>query len=310
MTSKVIYDWLSFTSKIHSPEEIILLLGLENCSFIVTNGAHGYAERLYYDNVSIHFNGRDDMGVWCELSGQGCRVFETFGNADYNSIFSLICSNTIEKNMKLTRLDIAYDDHDGILDILTVANDTLKSNYLSKSTEWEVTYTSKGTSVYIGSPSSLVRIRIYDKARERGLTDGSVWTRVELQLRDERAKLYSMLCGLPGENFCSVLFNYLRYVIPDENETNKSRLFTAEYWQKLINNALAQSIYEKPGTDYNLYQAEHYVYNQAGNPIDALIKIKGLDVFIEELKNRNTVSNPKYLKLISDNLKIKKELIE
>ena len=33
-------------------------------------------DRKYFGNISIHYNSREDMGVWCEMSGQGCRNFE------------------------------------------------------------------------------------------------------------------------------------------------------------------------------------------------------------------------------------------
>ena len=72
----VIYDWLSFTSKVHTPEELIAALGLSECPWSEISGAHGYMDRKYFGHISIHYNGRDDMCVWCEMSGQGCRMFE------------------------------------------------------------------------------------------------------------------------------------------------------------------------------------------------------------------------------------------
>ena len=64
----VLYDWLSFTSKQHTPEELIQALGLEECPWTETKGARGYMNRLYFGCISIHYNGREDMGVWCEMS--------------------------------------------------------------------------------------------------------------------------------------------------------------------------------------------------------------------------------------------------
>ncbi len=69
----VLYDWLSFTSKNHTPEQLIAALGLSHCPWTDTKGARGYQDRLYFGAISIHYNGREDMGVWCEMSGQGCR---------------------------------------------------------------------------------------------------------------------------------------------------------------------------------------------------------------------------------------------
>ena len=59
----VIYDWLSFTTKQHTPEQVIAALGLSECPWSDITGAHGYMDRKYFGNISIHYNGREDMGV-------------------------------------------------------------------------------------------------------------------------------------------------------------------------------------------------------------------------------------------------------
>ena len=59
----VLYDWLSFTSKKHTPEELIEALGLSHCPWTDTKGARGYMDRKYFGCISIHYNGREDMGV-------------------------------------------------------------------------------------------------------------------------------------------------------------------------------------------------------------------------------------------------------
>ena len=74
----VIFDWLSFTSKMHTPQELIVALGLNGIEWQKTKGANGYRDRFFSNHISIHYNGHNDMGVWVEMSGQGCRAFETF----------------------------------------------------------------------------------------------------------------------------------------------------------------------------------------------------------------------------------------
>ena len=54
----VLYDWLSFTSKIHTPEQIIDALGLSHVPWTNTKGAKGYQDRKYFSCISIHYNGR------------------------------------------------------------------------------------------------------------------------------------------------------------------------------------------------------------------------------------------------------------
>ena len=235
------------------------------------------------------------------MSGKGCRAFESYGHGDYNVIFD-VCIQMSEY-INVTRLDIAYDDHIGLLNIDRICRDVRKQEYISRSREWEVIESSKGTSCTIGSHASPVLVRIYDKAAERNLNDGTHWIRVELQLRDERAyefvnKLF--LFGLGGL-FRGVLCNYLRFVVEDPEETNRSRLKTKPYWNKLLENAEKISIYIKPGVEYNLERLDSFVFNQAGNAIDAAIAIHGVVGFHNMVSERKVKPNPKYKEIVLEN---------
>ena len=57
-----------------------------------------------------------------------------------------------DNEMHITRLDVAYDNHTGILDIGRIARDTIDQEYISKSDWYAANFTSEGISVYIGSP--------------------------------------------------------------------------------------------------------------------------------------------------------------
>lgn len=297
MSNLVLYDWVSITSKIHTPEQIISLIGMEGVTWETIKGAHGYRDRYYWNCISIHFNGRDDMGVWLEMSGQGCRAFETVGHGDYDFLFQEVQHNP--GDMRITRLDIAFDDHTGIIDMDELTGDTLAGNYVSKSTEWECIHSSKGTSVVVGSPKSDVLIRIYDKARERNCEPGTHWIRIELQLRSDRCLQFINQPYDVGETFAGVLLNYLRYVVPDPDDSNKWRWPLTDYWATVIGEACAISIYSKPGIEYNVLRCENFVYNQAGNAINALLQIYDVDTFLQKLQERKTRPNPKYDHMIS-----------
>ena len=280
------------------------LIGMHDVAWQEIKGARGYRRRMYYESISIHFDGNDS--VWLEMSGQGCRTFESFGNGDYSYIFKL-CEEFPE-DFHLTRLDVAYDDRivpdlpgekcTGILDIKQLCDDTLALNWVGRSTEYTVTQGSKGSSIGIGSMKSDVYIRIYDKAAERGYTDGTHWVRVELQLRDKRALEFSKIDLPIGQAFCGVLLNYLRYLEPNISDSNKSRWDIAQYWMDVIDDASRISIYVKPGTEYNLLRCERYVFNQAGNAVDALIQYYGVEKFVERLSERRIRPNPKYKSMV------------
>lgn len=295
--NKIIYDWLSFTSQIHQKEDIIDLLDMGSVAWLDRNGAHGYRRKLFYDSCSIHFDGREDMGVWCELSGQGCRNFESFGSGNYENIFCEIQYNAGQMN--LTRLDVAYDDFEGLLDIDVLARDVISGNYVGPSEKWSVQYSSDGTSITIGSQKSEFYIRIYDKARERGYTDGTHWVRLEMQMRRDRAAAFAFRDGDIGTKFFGVLSNYVRFVTPNDNNSRKSCWETAPYWSAFLESVERISLYEKPGMDYNEFQLENFVFKQAGNSVYTYIKCFGEEKFFEKLRQRGTALNAKQEMLIS-----------
>lgn len=297
--SKVIYDALSITSKIHGTHDFIELLGLEDVVWENVKGAHGYKDRLYWNCISIHFNGSEDMGIWLELTGQGCRAFETYGNGNYELLFAEIAQNPGQLN--LTRLDVAYDDEEeALLDINTICEDTRHLEFVSKFTDWQIIEGNKGASVTHGSMKSDLFIRIYDKAMERGFTDGRHWVRVELQLRRERAVSFVQEPGEIGIKFAGVLSNYLRYVDADGFDSNRWRWSIKFYWAELLAGAARIRLYEKPGTEYNMASLDNFVFKQAGNAVAAAVEIYTLPGFQAKLKERGIMKNPKYDRLIKE----------
>lgn len=302
MENKVIYDWVSITSKIHSSHGFIQLLGLDEEGIIweQVKGAHGYRDRLYWEKISIYYNGREDMGIWLEMSGQGCRAFESFGNGDYEALFREVFNNP--GDMRVTRLDVAFDDLEGLLDIEIVCEDARKAEYISKFRTGAATYglgDDTGKSVLLGSRSSEALVRIYDKAAERGFNDRH-WIRVELQLRRERAAAFLRLTDPIGQCFAGVLVNYLRFVDePSGFDTNRWRWPMKDYWRRLIDGAARIRLYEKPGADYNMINLENYVFQQAGGAIYTYLECYGVERFLEGLRHRGTQLNPKYKMILA-----------
>jgi len=272
----IIYDWLSFSSKIHTVEELIKIIGVSEARFQEIYGFYGYSKRITYEGISILFDGHgSDMGVMLDMSGQGCRTFESLGSGDWESLFDLVKHWQGEKRMNISRLDIAYDDHEGILDISKISNDTEAGFYIAKTRNFEVINSSKGRSVNHGSKSSGAYIRIYDKAKERGYTDDRHWIRLELQLRDKNALGFIQNDTAIGLKFLGVVSNYLRYVMPNATDTNKRRWHDTEYWQNFIRSAEKIRIYQKPGIDYDERNLEAFVLRNSGNSINVFRKIFG-----------------------------------
>ncbi|HYK74652.1 MAG TPA: hypothetical protein VEV44_16275, partial [Pseudoneobacillus sp.] len=85
-------DWVSFTLKnVTDVRDVVDILGLDFNSFReCPNGDKGYMEQIRFGDISILYNGREDMGIHVNISGQGCRQFETYSNMDWSTFFALL----------------------------------------------------------------------------------------------------------------------------------------------------------------------------------------------------------------------------
>lgn len=301
MHNYIIYDFLTFSSKIHSTSAIIDFLGLNDIKFETLKGFYGYQDRLYFDGISIHFNGRDKMGICVEMSGKGCRTWEKYGNSDYDALFSEILYNysddSEKRNMNITRLDVAYDDFIGVLDLPLLCRETQALHFVSRFKDWSVIYGNKGISVTHGSMKSNVYIRIYDKRLEQNVQSQiEHWVRCEEQMRKECSLGFIMLKNNIEKKYFDVLNNYLRYIVPSESDTNDRRLDTAPYWLNFIRSADKASIFHKPADNYSFDKLYSFVNNQLSGSISTYIDILGVEQFLTDINNsrKGKKLNPKY----------------
>lgn len=300
----LLIDWFSLRVCGMEPEELVELLGMTDAQWEQFNYGHnGYRKMMTSGGVSINWDGHNEkMGCLISMSGQGCRHFETYGHGDWTSLLRFALSDP--DNNKLTRLDAAYDDHTGVLDLNRLLVDTDQQFYVSRSRSWEITYGSSGRSLYFGSKQSDMLIRIYDKAAERGFDPDQVhWLRVELQMRDNIAQGFAegFLCRDFSYQFCGVLRRYLRFCEPVEGDSNKSRWPSADYWENFLQSAEAIRCWSAPGVEYNLENLGHMV-DGVRNGLLTYIQIFGVDGLIDYLRsNFDFGSYPKkYKKFISD----------
>ena len=296
----ILFDWLTATSHIDSVDGIKQLLGMDKPGISwETKEAYmnGYPMRQMYSGINILYGGRDDMGVCLTMSGQGCRPFESYGHGNW---FDLLSTFTTPKEYNLTRLDLAFDDHTGLLNIDRLLDDTDDHYYVSKSRWWKVEYGSEGTSIYHGSPKSDIRFRIYDKAAERGLHDGSHWIRVEMQLRDKLASSMALeiLSDLNvGRSFCGVLRNYLTYRDPN-GDSNRSRWPLADYWERLLCGVDSVQIWSSPGVEYNVFRLERFLVDQCGAAITCYTDLYSFPDLLEKIKLKGCRLSLKYQQLL------------
>lgn len=319
-------DWLSVTFKpqdisyyddvdfagnsVFGDSAIKMLLGLQDVEWEERDhGVKGFGAGCYFAGITIHRPSLKLSYYWLDMSGSGCRAFDEHNHSQVKW-YALL--NFCLKYGNITRLDIAFDDHTGILDMPTLMTDTLfLRNYVSKSRIHTVESSIDDNSgrlastIYHGSPSSNTLIRIYDKSAERHLPEDVHWTRLELQLRNNNSCSFvkKMIEQGPTENFgnlfLGVLNNYLRYVEPSA-DTNKTRWSNTDYWDALVGDIARIKIFEQKGVEYNRDRLEKYVFTQCGNSVRALWAMDGKE-FLQKLRDSGG-GNPfgKYKNLVDN----------
>ncbi len=294
----ILYDWLSFSDHQEgiNVNSALLLLGIDGSLFSMRDhGNRGYRSAIFFDGITINFDHPLHSGFWIEMSGSGCRTFETYSE---HGSFDVLFEYILKYNCNLNRLDIALDEFIGILNMDVMCLDVRLKNYISPMRSWTVTESDKGQNIDIGSNQSDIKIRIYDKAAERK-KEGH-WIRVELQLREERALGFILNKNDLKEKVPGILLNYLRFVVPEEGDTNKSRWSTRPYWDNFLQTAQRIGILIKGGKEYNISNTENYVYKFAGNCVYTLIACYGIDRFFSELCLNKPKMAKKYLDIIEE----------
>ena len=181
--NRFLIDWFSFSSRIDSFESMAELLGMSDCNWEIMKGVQGYACRYYFEGISIHWAGngsvrfsgtdkeQDVKGAWLEMSGSGCRSFETYGNGDWQKLLDYVVFNA--QNITTNRIDIAYDDFIGLLDMNRIVEDTRNKNFVSKFRKCQIIesfdndLSETAYTVEHGRMKSDTYIRIYDKRLEQ-----------------------------------------------------------------------------------------------------------------------------------------------
>lgn len=297
----ILFDWLTCTCKTDEPEVWQFILGMENKEWEqLEKGRYGYKKGLFYGSIVILYDGAENAGCCLEMSGQGCRTYEEHGKGDWLGLFSVINSS---EDFNMTRLDVAFDDHTGILDMAQLWEDTQKREFISKSRtqtiekSW-VNDEDPAVTIYHGSKKSDFLLRIYDKAKERGLVDQH-WVRVEMQMRDERAARFIQQPDDIGTLFSGVLHNYLRYVDESLSDSNRWRWPMKPYWEQLINGVAKIKLFITPGVEYNLGNLINFI-NQAAPAMKCAFELYGKEYMMNWIFGVDISDKPKYKKVKQD----------
>ena len=243
--NKIIVDWLQFTLLKDDGLQIVFrILRLNPADFEkLDKGGLGYKDQLINNNVRIYYNGNPGMGINTSVSGKGCRYMESQGIDLWSLLFRLAQSAKIN----ITRLDLALDTSVKLIDKVRKNIDSKK--YISKSRS--ISYICKSgkdstrtETIYIGSRSSDLMIRIYDKAIEQSL-EGIDWERWEIVLKKEKIKeAIPLLKKDISQTFRDILYTYFRPL--KKVESNKSRSKVESWYLKFLGKVEKISLYRDP----------------------------------------------------------------
>ena len=312
----IIFDWLSFTSLSDGVEDLKAMLGLSHVQWIdMPHAFNGYLHAIYFNGITICWGVPEFWGktrdfdfhkdtTYVNMSGSGCRAYETHStNCVWNSLLALLVSC---EDYHITRLDVAYDDFFGVLDMNILHAESLQRDHMITTFRrgyWElgILNAEKEKTVYFGSKKSNLMFRIYDKKEERNRIDLAHWVRWECQMRDDRAcnfvtKYIEHNYNI-GEVFAGVVYNYLRFVEPQENDTNNRRWGLQEGYCRFIGEAKKIKLFEKKDEEYNLYKLEQTVTRKFGGGVSTYLQAVGVQQGIKEIFTHCSKKNPKYIKL-------------
>lgn len=282
-----------------SPLSVIAqLLLLDPELFQAKAGQYRYRHALYCNHISVFYGGTKEMGFCIQLTGAGCREYCRLLN-DLYAVFDLLCR--ANNDVAVTRLDIAIDDYDGLLDlkqISALASESIRTK-LGESTDicrkaLRNNAAEKGRTIYFGSSASDYHIRIYDKAAQTK-TAGH-WVRVEQQLRHKVAGAFGKAlveklgdCKTGEEKQAvfhelgaGLLLQHLAFI--ESGGTNKSRAKLLPWWEAFL--STNDSLKLKRESKLSNYRSkEKWVREKVSRMLSALTMILGTDWLLDVLSD-------------------------
>lgn len=250
----VTFDWvgITFPDSVTIPE-VFTLIGIPQENFEhVDLPLMRYRDRYEFGHIKVLMHGcTENMGTHVLLSGQAVREFEGYhkDGVDWRAWFNV----WRVYGGRCTRLDVAMDDKAEDMenlryDLEEIEQAVREGNYVGKLRTPDFRWSRKkrnmraGRTVYLGSSTSMLRVRWYDKGVEQGTYEA--WNRCELQMRNGKAEAF-ITEYLKGEEVgalaLGVLKDSVRFVIPSD-DTNRARWKVCGWWTAFLGDVSACSL--------------------------------------------------------------------
>ena len=203
-------------------------------------GHYSYTEHYYIGDIFVYTAPDEEKGVLLELKGKGCRQFESYLLAQERSWYDFLMDALVDGGV-MKRLDLAINDHTGMLDIPELTEKCRNEECVSVFRSFK-SYASgelvkheeqdkagMGYTLYIGSLKSEVYFCVYEKSYEQyiklgiPIEEAPIKNRFEIRLKNERAyyAVRDLLTYYDAERTAfSIINRYVRFV---DKEADKKR---------------------------------------------------------------------------------------
>ena len=255
-------------------------------------GRYSYTEHYSLGDIFIYTSADEEKGVLLELKGRGCRQFESYLLAQQRSWYDFLMDALVDGGV-MKRIDLAINDHTGILDIPELAEKCRKREYIGKSRSYKFYQSGElikhreddreymGHTLYLGSLKSDVYFCIYEKDYEQyvklgtPLEEADIINRFEIRLRNERAyyAVRDLLTYYDAEQTAfSIINQYVRFV-DEEPDKRKNDWKLNDRWAWFIgDNRQSLKLTTKP-EPYTLDRTLRWVQRQVAPTLKMLKRI-------------------------------------
>lgn len=289
----------------HDPDEVIVrCLEMDPALFVQREYGTlpGYRKSMSFGDIVVCYDGiaahskesgeqlrsADDMGVCVSMSGEGCRTFEhmsTLKLKEGGAMAQLIQAVYLDPDAHATRVDLAMDDHSGLLDMDTIIEYSDNSQINSRIRKTRVVSdrdgrNDLGKTLYIGAPSSAFRVRIYDKAKEQYAPgeDGysKPWIRVEFVMRGKHADGFiAAFCNSDdlGKLAAGILNDHLRFI--ERDDSNITRCSTAQWWLDFLDCVEAVKLFFPEPIQHTIDRSIEWLTYQCSPSMATVLKAVG-----------------------------------
>jgi phage replication initiation protein len=292
LNTNIILDYLSFTIE-NTKENVGRIMNafdideLEELSY----GGYGYASSaMILDGGRVFWHSeRPEMGMHIRLNSKSLALL--------NMTPLGLLNRVIDWGGKFRRLDLAFDDRDGTLNLdemhQKLANGEVVTRWrrVARIVGREIGGAQKsGDTVAVGVRASNSYLRMYDKKLERlaknvDVTDIEHWVRVELELKADKANEFGRIMAkrahiqqqeTVGELCANLLWGLLDFKDVNNEDDNKSRWDTSEFWGKFLR-ASSKLKLSTPKKDGTLDDSKDWVWKTVAPTLAMIILSKDDD---------------------------------